>query len=62
MQTEQEGIIIRNQALPNKMNKAYYLNIEIKSHTQVNQLDMTTMQDFYKIYSPKKFKLRQKRL
>ena len=44
------------------MNKAYYLNIEIESHTQVNQLDMTTMQDFYKIYSPKKFKLRQKRL
>ena len=58
MQTEQQGIIIRNQTLPNEMNKAYYLNTEIESHTQVNQPDMTTTQDFYKNYSPKKFKLR----
>ena len=35
-----------------------YLIIEIDSHTQVNQPDMTSTQDFYKIYSPKKFKLR----
>ena len=40
------------------MNKANYLNIKIELHTKVNQLDMTTTQDFYKIYSPKKFKLR----
>ena len=44
--------------MPNEVNIAYYLNIEIESHTQVNQPDMTTTQDFYKNYSPKKFKLK----
>ena len=44
--------------MPNEVNIAYYLNIEIESHTQVNQPDMTTTQDFYKNYSPKKSKLK----
>ena len=32
--------------------------VEIDSHSQVNQLNMTAKGDFYKIYLPKKFKLR----
>ena len=32
--------------------------VEIDSHNQVSQPNMTAKGDFYKIYSPKKFKLR----
>ena len=35
-----------------------YWIVEIDSHSQVQQPNMTTKEDFYKIYSPKKFKLR----
>ena len=35
-----------------------YLIVEIDSHSQVQQPNMTAKEDFYKIYSPKKFKLR----
>ena len=37
-----------------------YLIVEINSHSQVQQTNMTAKEDFYKIYSPKKFKLRPK--
>ena len=35
-----------------------YLIVEIDSHSQVQQPNMTAKEDFYKIYSPKKIKLR----
>ena len=35
-----------------------YLIVEIDSHSQVQQPNMTTKGDFYQIYSPKKFRLR----
>ena len=35
-----------------------YLIVEIVSHSQVQQPNMTAKEDFYKIYSPKKIKLR----
>ena len=34
-----------------------YLTVEIDSHNQVQQLNITAKKDFYKIYSQKKFKL-----
>ena len=34
--------------------------VEIDSHSQINQPNMTAKRDFCKIYSPKKFKLRPK--
>ena len=34
-----------------------YLNVEIDSHTDDRQPNMTAKQDFYKIYSPIKFRL-----
>ena len=38
-----------------------YLIVEIDSHSQVQQPNMTAKEDFYKIYSPKKFKLRPRK-
>ena len=35
-----------------------YLIVKIDSHSQVQHQNMTANGDFYKIYSPKKFKLR----
>ena len=35
-----------------------HLIVEIDSHSQVQQPNMTAKEDFYEIYSPKKFKLR----
>ena len=37
-----------------------YLIVEIDSRSHVQQPNMTAKEDFYKIYSPKKFKLRPK--
>lgn len=34
-----------------------YLNVQIESHKDIKQTNMTEKKDFYKIYSPKLFKL-----
>ena len=40
------------------MNKQNYLIVTIDYHSQTQQPDLTVKGDFYKIYSPKKFRLR----
>ena len=40
------------------MNRHNHLILLIDYHSQTQQPDLTTKGDFYKIYSPKKFKLR----
>ena len=34
-----------------------YLNVELVSHTDIKQPNMTDKERFYKVYSPEKFKL-----
>ena len=40
------------------MNTHNYLIVGIDYHSQIQQQDLTANGDFYKIYSPNKFKLR----